>query len=387
MRITMLGASLSRDGGGVTSAILGAANALADQGETVSLVAMKDDHSLADRPTDRRLATITVRVQTRLPIGTSRRMLSALHNTDAEVLHSHGLWLPPSRAVLAWQRQTNRPTVISPHGMLDPWALNNSAWKKRLATWAFERANLSGASCLHALNHAEAEAIRAFGICRRIAVIPNGVSLPNLGMQSHKSTKERRKMLFLGRLHPKKGLIETLKAWSLLDLALRDEWQLVVVGWDDGDHQDELKCFAQQILRPDDVDFTGPLFGVAKDAVLRTASAFILASHSEGLPIAVLEAWSYALPVFMSRGCNLPDGFAADAAIEAKPDPKILSVVLSEHLRRNDLSEMGLRGRRLVERNYTWTTVARRLSDLYGWLRDGGTQSANVELYAGEQYK
>lgn len=181
MRITMLSASLSREGGGVQAAVLGAARSLSDAGATVSLAGLEDAFSREDWPTDPRIAAVTVPLRHRLPLRCPAALLEAVLAQEPDVLHLHGLWLPPSLVMAAWRKRTQRPSLISPHGMLDPWALSNSAWKKRLAGLAFERANLAGASCLHALNDAEAKAARAYGVTGPIAVIPNGVALPDLG--------------------------------------------------------------------------------------------------------------------------------------------------------------------------------------------------------------
>lgn len=384
MRITMLSASLSREGGGVQAAVLGAARSLSDAGATVSLAGLEDAFSREDWPTDPRIAAVTVPLRHRLPLRCPAALLEAVLAQEPDVLHLHGLWLPPSLVMVAWRKRTQRPSLISPHGMLDPWALSNSAWKKRLAGLAFERVNLAGASCLHALNDAEAKAARAYGVTGPIAVIPNGVALPDLGSAATHAAGTadaadgRKVVLFLGRIHPKKGLAETIVAWSRLDPALRDAWRLVIAGWDDGGHLAPLQDLATRLLASGDVHFAGPLFGAAKEAALRGASAFILASHSEGLPVAVLEAWSHACPVFMSAACNLPEGVAAGAAIEVTPDGDALARALDTHLRRTDLATIGERGRRLVERRFSWPAVTRRQMAVYRWLLDGGAPPADV---------
>ena len=69
------------------------------------------------------------------------------------------------------------------------------------------------------------------------------------------------------------------------------------------------------------VVFLGPQFGAEKSECYRACDAFILPSLSEGLPMTVLEAWSYAKPVLMTAECNLPEGFAAGAAVRIGPVP------------------------------------------------------------------
>ena len=118
--------------------------------------------------------------ETTLPrqLGYSMGLAKALKYAEQSILHQHGLWQLFSGDIRAWGKRTGRPVIISPHGMLDPWAIRNSAWKKRIAMALYERRNLKSAACIHALNTSEAESIRALGFTNPIAVIPNGVELP-----------------------------------------------------------------------------------------------------------------------------------------------------------------------------------------------------------------
>jgi len=304
-----------------------------------------------------------------------RALLEARH----DVVHQHGLWMHQSTAVLAWRRRTGCPTVISPRGMLDPWAVNYSGWKKRLVGRLFEYANLHGAACLHALNHSEAEAIRAFGLRNPIAIIPNGVDLPDRRERHIRPSwlpeDGRRALLFLARIHPKKGVLELVGAWSKLKSAqpsLARKWRIVIAGWDDGGHVEILKRQIADYNLHDDIILPGALQGTEKAAALTHANAFILPSHSEGLPMSVLEAWAFGLPVFMTRACNLPEGFVAGAAREITIEPGALPDQLAEGLADPALSKLGERGRCLVETRFTWADIARRQRELYFWLVGGG---------------
>ena len=142
----------------------------------------------------------------------SRPLMRALADAELDVLHLHGIWNSASLAAWRWRRTTGRPLVISPHGMLDEGALSFSPAKKRLAALLYERANLRGASAIHALNRAEADSVRAFGITAPIAIIPNGVDLPSAGIIEARdwTLTGRRTLLFLARLHPKKGVQELI---------------------------------------------------------------------------------------------------------------------------------------------------------------------------------
>ena len=352
--------------------------------------------------------------------GYSPALAKAMLAGGLELVHQHALWMYPSVAVSAWHRATGLPYVVSPHGMLDAWALANSGWKKRIAAALFERGNLEGAACLHALCEAEARSMRAYGLRNPIAVVPNGVALPaQRGVQcsvfSVQPEKEVRTLLFLGRLHPKKGLPEAVRAWAEVAKGTDVGWRLVIAGWDQGGHEAELKKLCGELgLRWADVPaaaltensklntenssvvFAGPAFGETKEALLRSADAFILPSLSEGLPMSVLEAWAYGLPVLMTEECNLPEGFAAEAAIrigapgcadqrtkgpevrDQISEPKGQTVGIATGMRRiMEMTEeervaMGARGRALVEERFTWPKVAAQMKAVYEWVLGTG---------------
>lgn len=309
----------------------------------------------------------------------------ALLEGDYNIIHQHGLWQYPSIAVSKWQQRTRGPVVISTHGMLEPWALANSKTKKQVAAWLFERGNLTKAACIHC-SASEVEGIRSFGLKNPIAVITNGSDLPDPNAAPARPSwlpnDARSTLLFVGRLHPKKGIRETLDAWALLTAQHRevtDAWRLVFVGWDDGGHAEAFVAHAR-FLGLADVMFPGPAFGDEIQGVYVHSDAFILASHSEGLPMAVLEAWSYGLPVFMTRECNLIEGFAAGAAIEVTTDPHALARVLLKCLTDPNLSAVGRRGRELVRTQFSWPLIGRQLSAVYHWLARQGPRPECVRM-------
>jgi poly(glycerol-phosphate) alpha-glucosyltransferase len=273
--------------------------------------------------------------------------------------------------------------------MLDPWALRNSAWKKKLAGWLFEREHLKRAACIRALNGSEAESIRAFGIKNPIAIIPNGVDLPqeprelplakSAPPRSGSESQLPRTLLFLGRIHPKKGLVELIEGWKL-SRARVNGWKLEIAGWDDGAHEAGLRERTTRLGLDGSVTWTGPQFGQAKVSALQRASAFILPSHSEGLPMALLEAWAYGKAVLTTRQCNLPEGFSIGAAIRIEPSGDSIARGLDclTGLADTELSEMGSRGRQLVREKFAWWPVAAEMKSLYDWILGNGPRPACV---------
>jgi len=225
--------------------------------------------------------------------GYAPGLLPSLKAAELDLLHVHGLWMHYSLVSKRWARTTGRAYVISPHGMLHPWALRHSGWKKQLALLAYERQHLEKASCLHALCHAEADAMRTIGLRNPICIVPNSVDLPALVAGQEPAWRQRipasAKILFyLGRLHAKKGLVNLLRAWECLATDEAAHWHLVIAGWDQGGHEDELKQLVRQ-RGLDRVHFPGPLFGADKHAAYAAADAFVLPSASEGLPWSCLK--------------------------------------------------------------------------------------------------
>jgi poly(glycerol-phosphate) alpha-glucosyltransferase len=159
-----------------------------------------------------------------------------------------------------------------------------------------------------------------------------------------------------------------------------DGWQLVIAGWSQLGHEAELKSLVSTYGIARDVSFVGPLYDDAKAAAYRFADAVVLPSHSEGLPMVVLEAWAYKKPVLMTPQCNLPEGFAVGAAIESQPDEDSLALGLAQLFEASDDERvrMGVHGWDLVNRKFTWPRVADEVHSVYRWLVGGGPSPACV---------
>jgi poly(glycerol-phosphate) alpha-glucosyltransferase len=303
-----------------------------------------------------------------------------------ELVHLHGIWMYPSVVAWRWSQSSRRPVVISSHGMLDPWALARSKLKKSIARLLFEDSNLRSARCLRSLCTAETNAIRRLGFRNPICQIPNGVDIPDRATQARAKPSQptRKVLLYVGRLHPKKQLPSLLRAWKRLEslsIPGARDWELAIVGWDDANHQGELDALIDD-LDVSRVRISGPVFGEELTSLLFEAAAFILPSLSEGLPMAVLEAWAHQLPVVMTPQCNLSDGFACGAAIKTAPDPESISRAIADLLQMSDYerADMGKRGLDLVKRKYSWPGVAEQVAAVYQWLLGGGPVPASVIL-------
>jgi glycosyltransferase involved in cell wall biosynthesis len=306
-----------------------------------------------------------------------------------DVMHVHGIWMYPGALAFRLSRHTGCKRVVSPHGMLEPWALKHSRLKKRLAGWLFETRNLRTADCLHALCHAEAENFRKYGLRNPIAVIPNGVDLEppekrddkEEFLREHPDLRGRQLLLFLSRIHPKKGLPELLRAWAKIragDL----NWSLLVVGSAELNHESELRKIAADLGIGQHIHFLGPAYGQEKHKTLAAADAFVLPSFSEGFSMAVLEAAAAALPVLLTKECNFPELAAAGAAIEVPSGAVGITEGLAKFLKLNETQRnlMGSKGLELIKCSYAWPTVASEMMRVYNWLANKGSQPDCIQL-------
>ena len=387
MRVGLLTSWLSHRGGGPPEALRPLARDLEAQGVGVTVFGLADPSDPRFQDRWARASIRTARPWRPLTFGYAPALAGLLERSCPDLIHVHGLWMYGSLASLRWSRRCRRPRIVSPHGMLDPWAVRHSAWKKRVAGALYEHAHLRGAACLHALNQAELRAIRAAGLRNPVCVIPNGIDLPGDRPSSPPAWADRiggrKVLLFLGRLHPKKGLVSLVRACGRVrrDPAAQD-WALVIAGWDQGGHERALQDLVEELSLERFVLFVGPQFGEAKAASYAVADAFVLPSFSEGLPMAVLEAWSHGLPVLMTEACNLPEGIAAEAARRIEPQVGGMAEGLRELFAMSgaERARMGARALRLAAERFSWPSVAAQMKDVYEWVGGRGAPPPTVSL-------
>jgi glycosyltransferase involved in cell wall biosynthesis len=278
------------------------------------------------------------------------------------VVHGHGLYVYPNAAVGRLARRHASPLVYHPHGMFEPWILARSRFKKRVAHVLFEDANFRHARLWRALTAREADQIRARGITAPVVVIPNGIDPGPPPEPRTTAGRSRRQVLFLGRLHPKKGLALLVEAWSHLARQSVD-WEVVIAGPDELGHRAEIEALVRAAGLENSFRFLGPVVGEAKRACLLAADVFILPSHSEGFSVAILEAMAAGLPVVATTACNFPELAAAGAGWECAPTAAGVTSALALALAAGDVErqQRGALARALVGARYAWPGLAAAL--------------------------
>jgi poly(glycerol-phosphate) alpha-glucosyltransferase len=371
MKIALINAHLSRNAGGVYEVLIALLRAQMRQTTLETHLFGIDDQ--ADFPSDVKEKITALPSRGLRAFGYTPGLEQGVRNFQPDVVHSHGIWMFNSLVALR-QRRYGARTIISPHGMLDPWIRRRARWKKIPIELWFENRNLRQADCIHALNMMELNAIRSAGFTNPVAVIPNGIELPpNVhGDPPWKGLipSDAKVLLFLGRLHPKKGLEQLLEAVSLFNPSMA-KWHLAIAGWGDDHYLSQLRDRTQNLGIDERVHFIGPLFDEAKHDAYSHADSFVLPSWSEGLPVAVLEALSYRIPVFMTDECNLPEAFLSRSAVKISHDPAEIAKTLAAQAS-YPLTDIANAGFRLVEGKYQWSGVAQKFHAVYAWILGRG---------------
>lgn len=299
-------------------------------------------------------------------------------------IHVHGLWQEHSLLGVRMARQERKPYVLSAHGMLDPWALRNKRFKKSIYAALVENSSVGDASCLHALTDAEANDYRRFGSKAPVAVIPNGVSVPASAdaesfLEEFPKLRDRQIVLFLGRIHFKKGLDILCRAWR--NCRRPSDAHLVLAGPDFEGTQTRVEALIDELGIRSSVTFTSMLRGDRKWGALKAAQLFVLPSYSEGLSVSVIEAMGMRLPVLISKQCNVPEVASMGCGWTIAPLLEPLTETLNEFFRTpaSERQRFGANGRRAVAAVYDWNHIGKQISAVYQWL-EGGSKPTGVDL-------
>jgi glycosyltransferase involved in cell wall biosynthesis len=257
--------------------------------------------------------------------------------------------------------------------------------KKALYAALVEIRRMQRAACLRALSLDEVDDYRRLGLTNPIAIIPNGTdaqpgATPGLFLDAYPQLTGKRTILFLGRLHQKKGLQLLLQAWARVS-SKADDVQLVIAGPDSENMRASLEKVTDELKLRSSVTFTGMLTGEQKWSAFAAASLFVLPSYSEGFSIAILEALAMGLPVIVTTPCHIPEVAIHDCGWVIQPAVGPLEQALADFfsLSREEADLIGKRGRDLVRTRFHSSVVANEMAQVYDWLQ-GGSKPTTVEI-------
>lgn len=318
----------------------------------------------------------------RLDISPQMRKALKKAASCADIVHNHGLWNMANIYAGRAARDEHCKLIISPRGTLNSNALKKSRWKKKIIWLLRQRRMLKNAVCFHATSPEEYKAIRNAGFEAPIAIIPNGIDIPDLSEASPGETPPRRmrRLLFLSRITPVKCIDHLLEAWSVVHNDFT-EWELHVTGVDDRGHEGRMKALAQR-LEVKRVSFTGPVYGADKSRAFLEADLFVLPSCTENFGMAVAEALAHGVPTIVAKGAPWQGLETRDCGwwidIGVKPLIECLCFALTESP--EILREKGTRGREWMKLDFCWSGIGEKMRKTYEWIFKDGDVPGWVRL-------
>jgi len=397
LRVWLGIADLSKASGGPAVVVQHLSELLVAAGAEVTILTSLLPETMTEiTPGDKRVKVIRLAAPGRLlditkrPDGIRDTITQAHRRGEIDVFHDFGLWLPCNHHAAVVCAVLGVPYICSPCGMLSPWAMRHKAWKKRIAWIVYQRRDLRRARVLVATAGQEVEHITHRLPHMPVALVPNGVHLPEerkdascplfdlsdcgemprSGFQEERTTDEcqpttqPRTLLFLGRIHPVKGLMNLVEAWAQIR---PPGWRCVIAGPDEAGHRRELENAMKTHGILEDFSFPGIVDDQDKWRLLEHADLFVLPSFTENFGIAVAEALAAGVPVITTRGTPWEElvtrqcGWWVDIGTTALKDALRHATGLTEDERR----AMGKRGRQLVMDQYAWPKIAKSLVDIY----------------------
>lgn len=309
-----------------------------------------------------------------------KKALGQIKRGDFDLIRIHSTWGEPGRLAAAAARRAGIPYIFYTHGVFEPWALRHRYWKKRVYWELIEKRVLSQAGGIVVCNEAETQQLRGLGLRTPIRRLPWGVDLTdpatwpshNDSEQLFPDLKNRPFILFLSRLHPKKGLDLLIPAFASLGQDFPD-WVLVLAGPAEGNYRAQLDNMIIRLGIKERVIFPGLVTGKAKAALLAHASLFILPSYSEGFPVVITEALGYGRPLIITTSCYIPEVKEHGAGLIVPPDKNSITIALREMMGDAGLRESCSQNAiRLAASQFTWERVATKTIEFYEWVGQTG---------------
>jgi len=383
--VVLVTTGLSRTAGGPFFSVSGLGHALSETGECAVFIAGCYGEPFGWADDSRQWESLDLQAHQshglrsfpRLAKAIDAQLSEASSRTRFPILHVSGLWDAASLASAAVARRTAVSYAVSPRGMLEPWALQYKAHRKRLAMLLWQRRVISAATLLHATSELELQSIRAAGFRNPVAVIPNGIDCSTAALSVSHTVSESRRCVFLSRIHPIKGLPLLLEAWARLR---PPDWTLEIAGHiQDQRHAADLRrMIASHQL--DGVSITGERNGPDKWAFLAGADLFVLPSYSENFGIVVAEAMAAGVAVITTTGTPWQVLAREKMGWCVEPSADGIATALAEALvtPRQGLAERGARSRHFAEQHFGWAGIGRRMLACYRWMTGSGAPPADI---------
>ena len=331
-----------------------------------------------------------------LPINYSKKDLDAFVSKERfDVIHGQCIWEHLFHQMRLVADKCHIPFILTPRGTLEPWSLQQSKWKKKIARWLYQDNDLKHCACIYATAEMEAQHIRELGFKNPICVIPNGIETEGYPCRKDASMVKKQ-ILFLSRIHPKKGIEILIDTFSRIHRDFKD-WNLVIVGNGEDNYRKSLNDKVRKLSLKDKVQILAPVFGEAKMKLYQESSVFCLPSYSENFGMVIAEAMSCGVPAITTNGTpwqllngevstmgasldmlgnNKRTGWCIDLSVD-NLEKALREAMMMPSV---ELYEMGQRGSKLVNANFNYRMVARMNLALYDWIINKAKKPDFVKL-------
>lgn len=391
MKVLTFITSISLKGGGPSRSVPMLVKGLAELGVDITLMTYWSD----DMNTHA-LDGTSAKLKVLRPDFSRSQMEEYIISEKFDVIQLQSMWDLRYHIVAKTARKHRIPYIITPRGMLEPWCLSQKKWKKKLAMALYQMKDIKRSACVFTTAEMEALHVRDLGVDVPMVVLPNGIETDSYPCRISKD-KVKKQILFLSRIHIKKGIELLIDAFDRIikKNADMDDWTVAIVGNGEEEYIRELKRKVEGLNLRDKVKILVPVFGDAKVKLYQESSIFCLPSYSENFGMVIAEAMSCGVPCITTNGTpwqllngevstmganldilgkNRKTGWCIDLNVDNLE--KVLLEAMT--MKTEALYEMGQKGNLLVQENFNYKSVARKVMQLYSWLLDGGQTPAFV---------
>lgn len=288
-----------------------------------------------------------------------------LDEIGPDVVHVNCCWMPACAAVQRIAQKRGHKVVLTPHGMLEPWIIKRHYWTRKVpALWMYQKAAVQKADCVQATAESERDNLLKLGYNSNIKVVRLGIDAESIEMK--RSWKKSRQILFLSRVHVKKGINFLVEAADELRNELQG-YKILVAGEGDADYVEAMKRMICDRGLQDIVQLIGGVYGDEKWRLFQTSDFFVLPTHSENFGLAIAESLASGTPVITTVGTPWSDLNSSEAGawIEIGTEPLVETLRRFLSLSEDELETMGRNGRKLIETKYSAHVMAEQMMEVY----------------------
>lgn len=369
MRICIFTTTIDKKGGGPSRSVPILAKGLSEVGiETTLLTGRSEEmntHLLDGTSVETKI------IPQDISMGELERIVMEGHY---DLIHCQNLWVPLYNKMAKVARKHGIPYMMTPRGCLEPWCMKQKRLKKMVAFYLYQKRDLQKAACVLATAQMEADNLRALGINAPIAIIPNGIDVSEYQCRPLKAKSNvKKQIVFLSRIHEKKGIEFLIDAWKKLHPTYQD-WNVVIAGNGEEAYIAHLKELIANKGLEKCVKIIPPVFGEDKHLLYCESSLFVLPTYSENFGMVIAEAMSCGVPVITTNGTPWQElnSLKLGWCIDLNLDNLVKSISEAINLGIDSLFEMGQLCSRYIHDTYQYTQVAVKNKLVYEWIVNGG---------------